>query len=165
MNTLQVNPTTGEVFLRLPAPHENIIITPPRYSDAAEIVLILNDPRVCKFFIGPPFPHRLHHAEEWVGRIKNKSDEILEDLRKGKTVVDGCPVHHIQEVQPDGTELFLGDVSVRRGGWLNIDNYANETLLAEMTKENMERPVGDPGIVWAIGGLLQSTGQTCPILY
>lgn len=164
MNTLQVNPTTGEVFLRLPAPHENIIITPPRYSDAAETVLIVGDPRVYKFLIGPAFPYLHHHAEEWVGKIKNKSDKILEDLHEGKTVVDGCPVHHIREVQPDGTELFLGDVSVTRGGWLSVNDYTNEELLAVMVKENLEKPVGDPGIVWTIGGVSQRA-VGCAVLH
>lgn len=149
MNSLQANPTTGEVFLRLPAPHENVIITPPRNSDAVDSLAILNDPRVYKFLTGPPFPYERHHAIEWVEQVKHRSDQILEDLREGKVVVNGCPVQHIREVQPDGTELFLGDVSVSRNRWLEIED---EDLRTRMTKENMERPVGDPGIVWTIGG-------------
>lgn len=149
MNTLQVNPTTGEVFLRLPAPHENVIITPPRSSDAVDTLAILNDPRVYKLLVGPPFPYEHHHAVEWVEKVKRRSDQILEDLREGKAVVNGCPVQHIREVQPDGTELFLGDVSVSRNGWVEIED---EDLRTRMTKENMEKPVGDPDIVWTIGG-------------
>jgi hypothetical protein len=98
MNALRANPTTGEVFLRLPAPHENIIITPPRESDAADLVLILNDTRVYKFLVGPPIPYRLHHT------------------------VGECPVQHIREVRFDGTELLLGDVSVARNGWTDVTN-------------------------------------------
>jgi len=153
MNTLRVNPTTGEVFLRLPAPHENIIITPPRDSDGADIVLILNDPRVYKNLLGPPFPYHPHHAEEWLRTVKSNSDNILEDLRGGKTVVDGCPVQHIREVQPDGTDLFLGDLSVTRNGWLEV---TDRVLREKMTKENLEKPVGDPSIVWTLGGMSRS---------
>ena len=153
MNTLQVNPTTGEVFLRLLAPHENIIITPPRDSDAADITHILNDPRVYKNLPGPPFPYHLHHAEEWLRTIKERSDKVLEDLRAGKTVVDGCPVQHIREVQSDGTDLFLGDLLVRRNDWIEVED---KELREKMTKENSERPVGDPSIVWTLGGMLQS---------
>ena len=153
MNTLQVNPTTGEVFLRLPAPHEDIIITPPRDSDAADIAIILNDPRVYKNLIGPPLPYHPHHAEEWLKKTKNESDKILEDLREGKTMVDGCPVQHIREVRPDGTDLFLGDLSVSRNGWPEV---TDKELREKMTKENSERPVGDLGIVWTLGGTLQS---------
>jgi len=153
MNTLQVNPTTGEVFLRLSAPHENIIITPPRDSDAADITLILNDPRVYKNLLGPPFPYLPQHAEEWLRTTKDKSDKILEDLREGRTVVDGCPVQHIREVRSDGTDLFLGDLSVRRNDWLELED---EELREKMMKVNSERPVGDPSIVWTLGGTLQS---------
>jgi len=160
METLQVNPTTGEVFLRLPAPHENIIITPPRDSDAADIISILNDPRVYNFLIGTPLPYHHHHAVEWLGRMKNKSDKVLEELREGKTVVDGCPVQHIREVQPDGTELYLGDLSVSRNVWLEVEDRG---LRARMTKENWEKPVGDPSIVWTIGGVLKC-GRACAAL-
>jgi hypothetical protein len=129
MNALRANPTTGEVFLRLPAPHENIIITPPRESDAADLVLILNDPRVYKFLVGPPIPYRLHHA------------------------VGGCPVQHIREVRFDGTELLLGDVSVARNGWTDV---TDEDLREKMTKENLEKPDGDHSIVRTIGGALRN---------
>jgi len=160
METLQVNPTTGEVFLRLPAPHENIIITPPRDSDAADIIAILNDPRVYNSLVGTPLPYQHHHAVEWLGRMKSKSDKVLEDLREGKTVVDGCPVQHIREVQPDGTELYLGDLSVPRNGWLEVED---KDLRARMAKENLEKPVGDPSIVWTIGGVLKR-GRACIVL-
>ena len=159
MDTLQVNPTTGEVFLRLPVPYENIIITPPRDSDVADTVLILNDPRVYKSLPGPPFPYEPHHAEEWLGRMKNKSDQVLEDLRKGMTVVDGCPVQHIREVQSDGTELFLGDLTVSRCRWSEVED---EDLRAKMAKENGEKPVGDPAIVWSIGGASKRS-RTCAV--
>jgi len=160
METLQVNPTTGEVFLRLPALYENIVITPPRYSDAADIVSILNDPRVYKSLLGPAFPYHHHHAMDWLGRMKNRSDKVLEDLREGKMVVDGCPVQHIREVQPDRTELYLGDLSVSRNGWLEVED---KDLRARMTDENLEKPVGDPSIVWTIGGAL-NCGRACAIL-
>ena len=153
MDTLQVNPTTGEVFLRPPAPHENISITPPRYSDGGDITLILNDPRVYKNLIGLPVPYHPHHAEEWLRTTKNVSDKILEDLREGKTVVDGCPVQHIREVQPDGTDLFLGDLSVSRYGWPEV---TKEELRENMTKENLEKSGGDPSITWTFGGVLYS---------
>jgi len=152
MNSLQVNPTTGEVFLRLPAPHENVIITPPRDSDAADLVLILNDPRVYKFLIAPPFPYRHQHAVEWLGMMTKRSDKVLNDLREGKAVVDGCPVQYIREAQSDGTEMFLGDISVTRNGWLEVED---EDLRAKMTEENLEKSVGDPSIVWTIGGALK----------
>lgn len=157
MNTLQVNPTTGEVFLRLPVPHENIIITPPRESDRDDLVLMLNDPAIYKFLLTPPFPYYPHHAEEWLRMTKSKSDKILKVLREGKTVVNGFPVQYIREMQPDGRELLLGDVSVARQGWLAVND---EELREKMTKENSDKPVGDPSIVWTIGGASKAQLQT-----
>lgn len=150
MNTLQVDPTTCEVFLRLPAPHENIVITPPRESDTDDLVLMLNDPRIYKFLFNPPFPYHPHHAEEWIRATRSKSDKLLKALREGEAVVDGFPVQYIREVQPDGKWLLLGDVSVARYGWCAV---SDEELRAKMEKENSQKPVGDPDIVWTIGGV------------
>jgi RimJ/RimL family protein N-acetyltransferase len=53
-----VNPKTGEPFLRLLS-HKNIIITPPRLSDAPLYVPILNDERVIHWLSSPPYPYLL----------------------------------------------------------------------------------------------------------
>jgi hypothetical protein len=44
---LEVNPLTGEPFLRL-RKHKNIIITPPRETDKEAYIRILSDPKVYK---------------------------------------------------------------------------------------------------------------------
>jgi len=54
--------------------------------------------------------------------MKNKSGKILEDLCGGKTVVDERSVELIREVQPNGTGLFLGDMSVPRNGWAEVED-------------------------------------------
>ena len=74
----------------------------------------------------------------------------INDLREGKTVVDGCPVQYIREMQPDGMDLLLGDVSATRNCWLEVED---EGLRVKMTKENSEKPAGDPSIVWTMGGV------------
>ena len=53
--------------------------------------------------------------------IKNTPHRSLEDLREGKTVVDGCPVQYVREARTDGTGLFLGSVSVTRNGRREMD--------------------------------------------
>lgn len=47
---------TKEPFIRL-AKHPNIIITPPRLSDAPALINLLNDERVVEWLSGPPFPY------------------------------------------------------------------------------------------------------------
>lgn len=49
LHPLEVNPQTGEPFLQLPSPHENIIITPIRLTDKPAIIDILNDYRVVQW--------------------------------------------------------------------------------------------------------------------
>jgi hypothetical protein len=46
LHPLQLNPITKEPFLRLPAPHDNIIVTPPRLSDAPDMVIAMNDEHI-----------------------------------------------------------------------------------------------------------------------
>lgn len=56
LHPLQLNPHTGEPFLRLKS-HPNIILTPPRLSDVAYSLEYLNDARVHEWLQGPPFPY------------------------------------------------------------------------------------------------------------
>lgn len=51
------NPTTGELFIRLDN-HPRIIVTPPRITDAAPLIEILNDKRVCVWLSAPPYPYK-----------------------------------------------------------------------------------------------------------
>lgn len=149
---LELNPDTGEPFLRLPAPHNNIIITAPRLEDASPIVPVLNDPKVCKYLLGPPHPYLQEHADSFQGLIKSEADLLINEIssKDPGAIVGGCPVRTLREVQPDGTELFLGDIAVRRHDWAELDDERERTALKE---ENMARDVGDPNILWAFGGM------------
>ncbi|KAJ7242581.1 acyl-CoA N-acyltransferase [Mycena haematopus] len=92
LHPLEVNPKTGEPFLRLLS-HKNIILTPPRLSDAPFLIPLLNDERVIHWLSSPPYPYLPEHAEWFLNHIK----PILK-------IVDGCPVRTIREVREDGTE-------------------------------------------------------------
>ena len=127
-----------------------------------ELVIILNDPRVYKFLLTPPYPYRPHHAEEWLRATKDKSDGLLEALREGESVVDGCSIQYIRETQHDGTDLLLGDISVVRNGWIEV---SDEEQRARLAKENLGKPVGDHSIVWTMGGALQSAVKHVPLKF
>ncbi|KAH9937339.1 acyl-CoA N-acyltransferase [Fomitopsis serialis] len=154
MHPLQVNPTTGEPYLRLPSPHSNIIVTPPRMSDVDASVRELNDRKVVDWLIGPPYPYLPSHAEEWVATAKQASDAILADLQRDEPnkarsplkFVGGCPVHRLREVGEDGTDTFVGDISFRRCAFPHEGE--EQSVRCE---ENAARAVGDPSIVWCVG--------------
>ena len=162
LHPLQVNPQTGEPFLRLPSPLDHIIITPPRMSDVEHVVENMNDPKVYSTLSGPPFPYLKQHAIDWVTRVKKWSDDLLEELRSFSEdhpdsppkIVGGCPVRVLREVQEDGTDLFLGDLGVDRSGF---PYHPNETERERLEEENDARQVGDKNIVWCIGGMLSTT--------
>ena len=154
---LQFNPETGEPFLRLPIPHNNIIITPPRMSDAAAIVKNMTDPALYIWLTGPPHPYLPKHAEYWLDKIKAATDASFEKLRRANEeqpegppiLVDESPVRTIREVREDGSELFLGDIALLREMWPDEED---RELKKTLTEANAARELGDPEIVWCIGG-------------
>ncbi|KDQ63162.1 hypothetical protein JAAARDRAFT_29166 [Jaapia argillacea MUCL 33604] len=114
----------------------------------------LSDSRVWPKLASVPHPYLPRHAEVWVGRVKEASDNILRELEEGfqnrggtaLPFVGGCPVHSLREVKEDGEEVFIGDCSIVRGRHLEIGE--------EAAKVNAEKQVGDPEIIWAIGDYL-----------
>ena len=46
---LEVNSHTGEPFVRLPTPLENIIVTPMRDSDKPKVIEYMNDWRIVQY--------------------------------------------------------------------------------------------------------------------
>ncbi|TFK50136.1 hypothetical protein OE88DRAFT_1645865 [Heliocybe sulcata] len=150
-----LNPTTREPYLRLPHPHQNIIITPIRPADADAIIETLNDTRVYDQLASIPHPYTREHAEEWIKLVRARSDELLQQLQ-GRSddqpkVVDGCPVMTLREVKEDGTEVFIGDVTIARSSFMEIGNPDERARLRD---ENAARPNGDPEIVYMIGDYL-----------
>ncbi|KAJ7308518.1 GNAT domain-containing protein [Mycena albidolilacea] len=151
MSTLQYN-TTGEPFVRLPAPFSNIIITPPRISDAEASAAILSEDAVSQWLgpTGPGSAYTVAQAESWLTKLKAQTDALVEELG-GATephgVVSGCPLRHIREERADGTEVFLGDVGLVRSNFSEIRDTEER---ARLVAENNARVAGDPEIVWHI---------------
>ena len=150
------HPHTGEPYIRLPAPFDRVIVTPPRQEDVPRIVTILNDYPVKKWLDGPPFPYLDAHAEEWVAKNREQSDAIMRELRladeeqpKGPAVaVSGCPVGCLRGVEDDGTEVFFGAIEFTRCGFPDLLNQQEQE---RMVSNNDSRKQGDPDIVWCIG--------------
>ncbi|EIN13848.1 hypothetical protein PUNSTDRAFT_56310 [Punctularia strigosozonata HHB-11173 SS5] len=164
LHPLQVNRVTGEPFLRLPPPHSHIIFTPPRVSDVPSVVVNMNDPKVYEMLNGPPYPYKDEHAVWWIGTIKAKADEVLEELREVDSrdpeaplrIVGHCPVRILREVKEDGSDEFLGDCALTRLRYPTIlDSKERERLI----KANEDRPVGDPEIIWDVGDYICASHQ------
>lgn len=167
-----LNPVTNEPYLPLEEPFHNIIITPPRPdTDAEAIVPTFNDPRVHTWCPGTKIPYTLEHAANWIKLCKKKSDSIFEELRRvesdneqelehqkgptGLKLVSGCPVRIIREVKEDGNDVYIGNVGCMRNDYWHI---VDRDEAARLTEVNYARKLGDPEILWHMGG-----ASTCRI--
>ncbi|KAJ6601265.1 acyl-CoA N-acyltransferase [Mycena vulgaris] len=155
LHPLEVNPETGEPFLRL-ASHKNIIVTPPRLSDAPFLIALLNDERVYDWLASPPYPYLPEHAEWWMNQIKPASDKLLAELEAARDdetlkIVDDCPVRHLREVRDDGTEIFLGDIG------FHLSKFPWELEgTGRLIQRTPRRDPSDPDI-WSLGDYLASS--------
>jgi hypothetical protein len=155
LHPLEVNPQTGEPFLRLPAPHQNIIITPPREGDQSVLMQYMSDPAVYEW-LARPVPYLPEHADSQVQLVIQHSDAILEYLRKSEEgfpngplqFVDASPVPHLREVKEDATDVFIGRIQFKRGPFEEVLDGAERKRTQE---ENACKQAGDPTIQFAVG--------------
>ncbi|KIJ65050.1 hypothetical protein HYDPIDRAFT_88753 [Hydnomerulius pinastri MD-312] len=156
---LEVNPQTEEPFLRLPAPNDNIILTPPRLTDGKYLGPIINDPQVSVWLEGPPIPYLDEYAPGWLELIKGQSDAIIAELKEEERLnpdgplklVGGCPVRHIREVLPDGTDIYLGDIGINRA---QLEEVFEPEERRQALEVNNSKAIGDPSIIWTFGDYL-----------
>ena len=132
---------TGEPYLQLPPPNDNVRITPPRREDVEVTVQLLNDERVYTWLVGLPHPYSQEDGIAWNSMITSRYQGLFQRIETGERIVDACPVQCIREVHADGTDTFIGDISIRR----------ESTQMEWASSENETKAVGDPTIVWTIG--------------
>jgi len=133
--------------MRLPAPNNNIIITPPRPSDADVIVAIMNDDRVAMKFSIPPYPYLREHAVSYLEADAERHRDAVEEGH----LFSECPVQSIREVKDDGEEIFIGEARLVRSKYYNVRDEDEAKRLAQ---SNSERPIGDPEILWTFSDYL-----------
>jgi len=139
---LEINPKTGEPFLRLAAPHQNIILTPPRQGDQSVLIQHMNDPAIYGWMAKLPRPYLPEHADFWIQFVKGESDATLEYLRKSA------------EDFPDGPLQFVGDINVRRS---QFEEVLDEVERKRLQEDNAKKQAGDPTIQYGIGDWLAAS--------
>lgn len=153
------NPSTNEPYIRLAAPHGNIILTPFRQnspSDEAALVKNMNDPLVATWLLGPPFPYTLEDAKSWTATHYKKYE--LQAARLGtQEPMDECPFQCIREVVVEGQngaivkDTLVGAVDIARYQFLDLPEGSKEK--ADAVERNSMRLTGDREIVWTVGGV------------
>jgi hypothetical protein len=84
--------------------------------------------------------------------------ERLQGAREAPPIqVPRCPVNFIREVQPDGSDVLIGDINVRRciDPLIMAPSEITDWTLKGMQSwvdANEQRPAGDPDIVWTLAG-------------
>ncbi|KAJ3575239.1 hypothetical protein NP233_g1228 [Leucocoprinus birnbaumii] len=148
---LEINPLTEEPFLRL-RKHPNVIITPPRLTDAPLLVHPLNDEKVHVWLSSPPYPYTLDHASQFIDIVKPNCDRGIQELSDAgeehkPLVLSQCPVRFLREIQEDGSDVFLGDISIDRCA--EVEDLMENTRVTNTA--NLSLPPGHPEIIWTIG--------------
>ncbi|KAG0709435.1 GNAT domain-containing protein [Suillus ampliporus] len=162
LHPLEFNPKTGEPFLRLPAPHQNIILTPPREGDQAVLMHNMNDPAIHKWLERSPVPYLPEHADSWIQLVKGQSDATLEYLRKSEEdfpngplqFVDASPVRYLREVEENGTDVFIGDLVLKKS---EFEDVIDEVERKRLQEENANKQADDPTIKYAVGDWLAAS--------
>lgn len=156
---LWIHRQTEEPFLRLKN-HKNIIVTPPRETDAAALTTLMNHPLVYEWSDIPTIPYHLVQAAEYLATSKERSDVVRAALREAQAqsrpeqiMVDACPVEWIREVQPGGGCVLIGGIECKRctrGEFLGPQGpkVIEWEHRDELREENLALELGDPEIVW-----------------
>lgn len=141
---LLLNKSTGEPYLQLPSPHDNVIITPIRPGDIDTMMEHLNDLKIVEWLAGPPHPYTYQDGKHWHDQVSAQDQGLLGKLKDGDRFVDGCPVQCLREVQADGTDVFIGDLSIRR-------ELPQRKWISSKDANNLVKEIGDSTIAWTVG--------------
>ncbi|OKL56330.1 hypothetical protein UA08_08409 [Talaromyces atroroseus] len=119
----------SEPYIRLPAPHSHIILTPPRLVEAREekdnveksppesdintAVSALNDKRVYLKLESTPYPYMREHAIAFARQGHADTQRILQQQQQQGEWFDGCPFRDIRDTSsPSSSFLDAGDADI-----------------------------------------------------
>jgi hypothetical protein len=154
---IEYNSQTSEPFIRLPPPHQNIILTPPRpgLADEDALVAALNDPQVyVKFLSTPPLPFLREHATEYIARSVEDCDRLLREWDAGSGFVDGCPFRCIREESTeaddddDDDDVLIGDITFFRYEFPPGSEGEDQEKAQE---RNKNLAAGNTDLLWGVG--------------
>ncbi|KAG6820423.1 hypothetical protein H0H93_000669 [Arthromyces matolae] len=149
---LEVNAATGEPFLRVPYLDKNIVITPPRLYDVDATVVAFNDPKIYTWISGTPLPYQPEHGLDWLSQQMKEAEDILRHFegytaKESLKMTVGCPVRIIREVNEDGTDTFLGYISIHHSERKDV---SCDDMRAGILADDALKMAGDPDTVWDI---------------
>ncbi|KAJ7649460.1 acyl-CoA N-acyltransferase [Mycena polygramma] len=107
----------GEPYLALPAPHERFYLSPERVSDIPADIAMMSDIRVARTLVGPPFPVSPLASKRWLVRERRDVTALFAAYAAGSFLPAACyPFTVLRERRPDGSEEYVGQVTVMYSG-------------------------------------------------
>ncbi|KAJ6161270.1 hypothetical protein N7470_004666 [Penicillium chermesinum] len=150
-----LNPNTKEPYLRLGAPHTNIIITPHRLDrldeDIPPRVEMFNDPKIYMVLDGPPVPYLYENGVSWVKSIGEQLLPVVEAIQANPAdpgVFGESPFSYGHPLE----DCVIGDITITRYAFYEYPQDSEERTAAQ--NANKELPAGDESIAWGIGCFL-----------
>lgn len=175
------NNNREEPYIRLPAPHSHIIITPPRSlpqqqqqqdpekeneiipppPDIDAVLSALNDDRVHPYLESPPYPYKREQAVEFHRMMYEDCQRILHhpqpQPQQELLLYDGCPFRDIRDTSltpgPDGGSV----AQAPKVGDILISRYPFYELplgsepRSKAREYNASLAVGHEDLIWGIG--------------
>ncbi|KAJ6541017.1 hypothetical protein DFH09DRAFT_1174943 [Mycena vulgaris] len=143
--------TDGEPFIPLPAPFERFYLGVMRHWDTPHDVAMMNDIRVARTLVGPPFPLPVAASQRWLVKERKDVTEIFAAYAEGKFLPAAtAPFSILREIKPDGSEVYVGQVTVFYAG----DKTKRLTPVNDAWEEWRTRTK-----VWEIGAALHPDYQ------
>lgn len=168
-----------EPYIRLPAPHSHIIITPPRslaqpqqkqegeggeneneiippQPDIEAAFTALNDERVHPFLESPPYPYKREHAVTFHRMMYEECQHILRHPSEQLGLYNGCPFRDIRDTSltPDAAGGVseapkVGDILISRYPFYEFPPDSEQRSKAQAYNNSLV--VGHEDLVWGIG--------------
>ncbi|KAJ7493658.1 hypothetical protein FB451DRAFT_1360428 [Mycena latifolia] len=136
----------GEPYIPLPAPFERFYLGVMRHWDTPHDVAMMNDIRVARTLVGPPFPLPVSASQRWLVKERKDVTGIFAAYAEGKFLPAAtAPFSILRETKPDGSEVYVGQVTVFYCG----DSVKRLTPLNDAWEEWRTRTK-----VWEIGAVI-----------
>ncbi|KAJ7240145.1 hypothetical protein B0H12DRAFT_57706 [Mycena haematopus] len=122
----------GEPYIPLPAPLDRFYLAAMRQSDLPDDVAMMNDLRVVRTIVGPPFPSPLINAQRWLVRERAMVVALFASYAAGEfRPAASSPFNVLHERKPDGSEEYVGQVTLGPAG----DSAKRVTPVSEAWEE------------------------------
>ncbi|KAJ7619473.1 hypothetical protein FB45DRAFT_799924, partial [Roridomyces roridus] len=113
---------SGEPYIPLPAPHSQFYLGCERQSDLPDDAKLMNDLRLMRQMIGPPFPMPLINVQRYFVKQRAAVQALFAGYASGRwKPAASAPFDVIREIKEDGSEVYVGQAT------FGVDEHTKRT--------------------------------------